>query len=127
MRSSFQRSLRSCRFAAFARRNPWRLRVCAIQKNLASTKPEAMEIAAGAKIDQRVYDDANGLDFYQDTPEGIIVVNYLPGVEADAIVKAGKVDVSGSKDGFLKDVPNRQSITAKGPGLRRGPISSRRF
>jgi len=72
-------------------------------KKLASTK--AMEIAAGAKIDQRVYDDANGLDFYQDTPEGIIVVNYCLESEADAIVKAGKVDVSGSKDGFLKDVP----------------------
>jgi hypothetical protein len=72
-------------------------------KKLASTK--AMEIAAGAKIDQRVYDDPNGLDFYQDTPEGIIVVNYCLEQEADAIVKAGKADVSGSKDGFLKDVP----------------------
>jgi hypothetical protein len=72
-------------------------------KKLASTK--AMEIAAGAKIDQRIHDDANGLDFYQDTPEGIIVVNYCLEAEADAIIKAGKVDVSGSKEGFLQNIP----------------------
>jgi hypothetical protein len=64
-----------------------------------------MEIAAGARIDQQVHDDPNDLEFWQKEPEGLIVINYCTQSEAMKIIRAGKVDVSGSKEGFLQNVP----------------------
>jgi hypothetical protein len=66
---------------------------------------KSMEIAAGAKINQRVWDDPNNLDAYMDKPEGIIVVNYCSEEEAEAIIAAGMVDVEGSREGFLTGLP----------------------
>jgi hypothetical protein len=64
-----------------------------------------MEIAAGARIDQTIYPDPNSLDAYNDEPEGIIIINYCSEAEAEAIIAAGKVSLTGSKEGFLKNVP----------------------
>jgi len=64
-----------------------------------------LEIAAGARLDQRVYDDPHGLDYWQSEPEGLIVINYCQEAEAERILAAGKVDLSGSREGFLKNVP----------------------
>ncbi|WP_159124961.1 hypothetical protein, partial [Klebsiella pneumoniae] len=64
-----------------------------------------MEIAAGARINQNIWDDPNSLDAYNAEPEGIIVINYCSEAEAEAILAAGKISLSGSKDGFLKSVP----------------------
>ena len=64
-----------------------------------------MEIAAGARIDQQVHDDPNDLEFWQKEPEGLIAINYCTQQEALAIIRAGKVDVSGSPDGFLQNIP----------------------
>ena len=72
-------------------------------KRLASVKQ--LEIAAGARINQHVYDDPNDLDFWQKEPEGLIVINYCTQAEAEEIIKAGKVDLSGNKEGFLQNVP----------------------
>jgi len=64
-----------------------------------------LEIAAGARVDQRIYDDPNPLSFYQDEPSGLIVVNYCSEADAARIIDAGKADVSGSLEGFLQNVP----------------------
>lgn len=64
-----------------------------------------MEIAAGAKINQHVYDDPMKLDYWQDEPEGLIVINYCSEEEAQKIIEAGKTDLSGNQEGFLKDIP----------------------
>lgn len=64
-----------------------------------------LEVAAGAKIDQRIYDDPNGLDFWQKEPEGLVVINYCTEEDARRIIEAGTVDVKGSPEGFLTSVP----------------------
>ena len=64
-----------------------------------------LEVAAGAKIDQRIYDDPNNLDFWQKEPEGLVVINYCTEEDAKRIIEAGKVDVKGSPEGFLTGVP----------------------
>lgn len=64
-----------------------------------------LEVAAGAKIDQRIYDDPNGLEFWQKEPEGLVVINYCTEEDARRIIEAGKVDVKGSPEGFLTNVP----------------------
>lgn len=64
-----------------------------------------MEIAAGARIDQQVHDDPNDLEFWQKEPDGLIVVNYCTQPEAMQIINAGKIDLSGSKEGFLQNIP----------------------
>jgi len=64
-----------------------------------------LEVAAGAKIDQRIYDDPNGLEFWQTEPEGLVVINYVTEEDAQRIIEAGKVDVKGSPEGFLTNIP----------------------
>jgi len=71
----------------------------------APVRVKQMEIAAGCEIEQQVYDDPFGLDFWQPEPEGLLIVNYCSEEEARAIVEAGKVDVKGSPEGFLQNVP----------------------
>jgi hypothetical protein len=72
-----------------------------------------LEIAAGARIDQSVYDDPNDLEFWQQEPDGIIVINYCLESEAEAIIEAGKVDLSGHKDGFMANLPVGNPCEAK--------------
>ncbi len=74
-------------------------------EKMAAAAVKQLEIAAGARIDQQVYDDPNDLEFWQKEPEGLIVINYCTQSEAMKIIRAGKVDVSGSKEGFLQNVP----------------------
>ena len=75
-----------------------------------SVAVKKMEIAAGARIDQQVYPDPLSLDAYQAEPEGIIVINYASEQDCDRIIAAGKVDLSGSKEGFLKNVPTGNPV-----------------
>ena len=49
-----------------------------------------LEVAAGARIDQRIYADDQALDFYEDEPAGRIVINYASREEVDKILKAGR-------------------------------------
>jgi hypothetical protein len=71
---------------------------------------ESMEVAAGARIDQQVYDDPQNLDYWQSEPEGIIVINYCSEAEAEAIIAQGRVDLKGSPEGFLKNVPTGNPV-----------------
>ena len=69
------------------------------------TEVKQLEVAAGARIDQRIWDDPSDLEFWQKEPEGLIVINYCTEEEAEAIIAAGKVDVSGSQEGYLQKIP----------------------
>lgn len=64
-----------------------------------------LEIAAGAKVDQRIYDDPNSLDYWQAEPTALIVINYVSEEDCEKILAAGKVDLSGSPEGFLQNIP----------------------
>ncbi len=60
-----------------------------------------LDIAAGAKIDQKVYLDPNDLDFWQDKPAGMLYINYTPTEQAIAIIKKGMKDLTKGGEGFL--------------------------
>lgn len=64
-----------------------------------------MEVGAGAKINQKIYDDPETLDYWREEPESIIVVNY--GMEADIkkILDAGKANRKVKEEGFLQGIP----------------------
>ncbi len=64
-----------------------------------------LEIAAGARVSQHIFDDPNSLDFYQGEPEGLIVINYCTEEDAIKIIEAGRVDLSGNREGFLAKIP----------------------
>jgi hypothetical protein len=82
--------------ASFASAGPAIKKVTAVQQ---------MEIAAGARISQHVHDDPNDLEFWQKEPEGLIIINYCSASDALKIINAGKIDLSGSKEGYLQNVP----------------------
>jgi hypothetical protein len=79
--------------------------VNSVQTYAAKVAVEQLEIAAGARIDQRVYDDPNGLDFWCAEPEGVLVLNYATEKDCESILAAGKIDLSGSKEGFMQNIP----------------------
>ena len=64
-----------------------------------------LEVAAGARIAQRIEDDPNDLEFWQKEPEGIIIVNYVTESDCERIIKAGRLDLSGHREGFLQSIP----------------------
>lgn len=66
---------------------------------------QKLEVGAGAKISQAVYDDPERLEFWHDTPESIICINYCSEDDARKIVEQGEVNIEGHKEGFLKEVP----------------------
>jgi hypothetical protein len=49
-----------------------------------------LELAAGAKINQLVYRDPMSLDFWQDQPAGIIVINYTDEKTALEVISRGE-------------------------------------
>lgn len=64
-----------------------------------------LEVGQGAKIEQRIYDDPNDLDFWRKEPEAIIYLNYCSEEEARAIIEAGEDDLEGKAEGFLDGIP----------------------
>jgi hypothetical protein len=66
---------------------------------------QQLEVAAGARINQQVYDDQHELEFWQKEPDGLIIINYCSAEDALKIINAGKVSVSGNAEGFLQNVP----------------------
>lgn len=61
-----------------------------------------LEIAGGARIDQRIHDDPETLDFWQDEPAGMIYVNYVPEEEVEQIIAAGERDLTAGGEGFMQ-------------------------
>jgi len=66
---------------------------------------QKLEIGAGAKINQAVYDDPEKLEYWHDKPESIICVNYVTEKDALKILEKGEIDIEGQEEGFLKEVP----------------------
>lgn len=62
---------------------------------------KTLDIAAGAKINQKVYADPNDLDFWCEQPAGMLYINYTPSEEVVKILKRGKKDLSKNGEGFL--------------------------
>lgn len=61
-----------------------------------------MEVAAGALINQLVYDDPQSLDFWNQTPVGIIVLSYADDAAIAEIVQASGLS---HNEGPLKGIP----------------------
>jgi len=70
-----------------------------------TVKTTKLEVGAGSKINQSVYDDPDKLDYWHDDPESIICINYCTESECRSIIEGGMVDVEGNKDGFLQGIP----------------------
>lgn len=66
---------------------------------------DKFEVGAGAKIDQKIYDDPNPLDFWRDEAEAIIVINYASEECIKKIIDAGKINKTTKKEGFLQGIP----------------------
>ncbi len=60
-----------------------------------------MEVAAGARIRQHVYDDPESLDFWQGTPAGTLYINYTDAATRDEILASGKYDRTNRGEGPL--------------------------
>ena len=73
--------------------------------NVNQVNTKNLEVAAGAKISQVVYDDPEKLDFWHNEPESIICINYCLESDARKIIEQGMINLEGSKEGFLQDVP----------------------
>jgi hypothetical protein len=68
----------------------------------ASLSPKNYEIGAGIKLDQRIYEDTNPLNYYEDEPIGIIYVSYSDEETVSKILDAGKREEV--ETGFLSGI-----------------------
>lgn len=68
-------------------------------------KAKNLEVGAGAKIRQQIYDDKESLDFWRNESSAISCVNYVLETDALQIFERGKLDLSGSQEGFLQGIP----------------------
>lgn len=68
-------------------------------------KTKNIEIGAGARISQQIYDDPNPLDYWKDQPEAILCINYCLEEECQKILDGGKITKNDSQYGFLKNIP----------------------
>ena len=64
-----------------------------------------LEVGAGSKISQDIYDDTEKLDYWHDESEAIICINYCNESDAIDIIERGEIDLEGSEDGFLQGIP----------------------
>jgi len=71
-------------------------------KSVEPVATKQIEIAAGAKIGQRLdHCDHKPLDFYEEAPAGVLYANYCTPTELDRILAAGKRDLTAGGEGFL--------------------------
>lgn len=69
----------------------------------ATLQPKNYEVAAGARIDQRVHEDPQKMNYWEEEPYGFIYVNYTDEATAQQILSAGKRKEV--EEGFLAEVP----------------------
>jgi hypothetical protein len=72
-----------------------------LQKNV---ETQALEVGAGAKINQFVYDDPETLNFWRENPESIICINYVDYISCEKILKFGKTELITKGEGFLQEI-----------------------
>ena len=65
--------------------------------------PKSFEVGAGAAVDQKIHEDKESLDYWEDKPVGMVYINYTDFETVEKILKAGKR--AEKKDGFLAAVP----------------------
>jgi hypothetical protein len=70
-----------------------------------TVQTKKLEVGAGAKINQSIYDDPEKLDFWHDKPESIICINYAAEIDCRKIIEAGEINTEGQAEGFLKEIP----------------------
>jgi hypothetical protein len=70
-----------------------------------AVSPKKLEVGAGAKINQKIYDDTKALDFWRDSPESLIYINYVLEEDAQNIISQGEISLEGNKEGFLAGIP----------------------
>jgi len=75
------------------------------RKGSVKVQTKKLEVGAGAKINQSVYDDPQDLDFWNDNPESIICINYCDEVDARKIINKGEISIDGHEEGFLQNIP----------------------
>lgn len=68
-------------------------------------KEEKIEIAAGAKIDQSIYNCSEPLSFWEEEPCAQICINYAHKDFVEEILSHGTKDWNPNKEGFLKNIP----------------------
>lgn len=61
----------------------------------------SLDIAVGAKIGQKIYEDPESLEFWQDKPAGLLYINYCPKEKLASILERGKKDLTKNGEGFL--------------------------
>jgi len=70
-----------------------------------SIQCKQLEVGAGAKINQQIYDDPEHIDFWRNETEGILYINYCLEKDCQKIIEQGEMDIEGSKEGFLAEIP----------------------
>ena len=65
-------------------------------------EPEKLEIAAGARITQQIYDDPEDLSFWREKPDGTLYICYCTEADAKRILGAGKR--AEKQEGFLSEI-----------------------
>jgi len=68
-------------------------------------KIQKLEVAAGAKIKQQIYDDTEDLNFWKEKPEAIICINYTNIEHARSILDGEQEEIEGSGEGYLHKIP----------------------
>ncbi|MBT6690822.1 hypothetical protein HOB10_00610 [Candidatus Parcubacteria bacterium] len=63
-----------------------------------------IEVAAGARVNQRIHPDSEELTFWQPKPAGTIYINYCDVETATTIIEAGKLDMTAGGEGFMQDL-----------------------
>jgi hypothetical protein len=74
------------------------------KSNLTFDEPTQIEIGAGNKINQKIYDDPKDLNYWEEEPIAKICINYCAKELFDEITSSGKRDYNKNKDGFLKGI-----------------------
>lgn len=70
-----------------------------------SVKCKQLEVGAGAKIKQCIYNDPEKIEFWNTQSEGVLCINYVTEKDCNKIIKQGENNVDGNPEGFLKDMP----------------------
>jgi hypothetical protein len=74
-------------------------------RGIARTEPvKEMCVGAGARIAQELKKDFYGLDTWKDTPDSVMTVYFVSQNSFDIIAKKGLRDLSGEKEGMLKNL-----------------------
>lgn len=76
-----------------------------IKRNRELTNIRKLEIGAGIKIDQKIWDDKNPIEFWKEKPSAVILINYVHEDICKEILQGPKKDFTNEGEGFLSGIP----------------------